>query len=89
MQGSPIAAEKRPNPSSLDGLRTPLLTRFSITRRGAQPWIRPTLFRRAGRLPTICDLCDCDVAPLSGRPHHTFNLSLFRNFGLGFSEEDA
>ncbi len=30
---------------------------------------------------------NCGVDSLSGWPHHNFDLSLFKNFGLGFSEE--
>ena len=30
---------------------------------------------------------NCGVAALSGWPHHNFDLSLFKNFGLGFSED--
>lgn len=88
MQGGAAAAAKRPKPSCLEGLGTPLPTRFSITPKGAQPWISPTLFRRSGSPPAIRNPCDRGVPDLSGWPHHDFDLSLFRRFGLGFSKED-
>ncbi len=51
--------------------------------RTVEQFFNPTAFA----IPQNGTFGNCGVASLSGWPHHNFDLSLFKNIGLGFSED--